>query len=55
MRCNSFHVHVCVCVEGGGGNWGAACASEHNVPSIHGSPLAKPDGVHQSESPSRTT
>lgn len=24
------------------------CVSEHNVPSIHSSPLAKSDGVHQS-------
>lgn len=31
-----------------------ACVSEHNVPSIHRSLLAKPGGVRQSKSPSRT-
>lgn len=40
-------VRVCVC--------GCVCQSEHNVPSIHSSLLAKPDGVHQSETPSHTT
>ena len=42
-------VHVSVCARV------CVCVSEHNVPSIHSCPLAKPDGVHQSETPSRTT
>lgn len=46
-----LHVHVCVhvCMRV------CVCVSEHNVPSIHRSPLAKPDGAHQSETPSRLT
>lgn len=44
--CTCVHVcvYACVCV----------CVSEHNVPSIHCSLLAKPDGAHQSKTPSRT-
>ena len=46
-----LHVHVCACVY----ESVCVCVSEHNVPSIHRSPLAKPDGAHQSETPSRSS